>query len=231
MLDAVNLLSSESDYGEMRDATLAVVGDNFGLCSDEGTAVIRAWNQICMPTSECGFSIVGDFEVCEEDDNMTLCITGGLAGATYRWQFPINWTVDGNPIGNTVEGSCLVVTDFPKYDWYARYFQVNVTLLGTGEERTANVSLLDCLGDDPTCEEYYSVGENSTEDKILTTEIVLHSHFKKAETLRVFDVLGRQLYSGPISSFQKDTESYSGIVILLYFDKTDAFVKAEKVYW
>ncbi|MFQ5335192.1 MAG: M4 family metallopeptidase, partial [Flavobacteriales bacterium] len=157
VLESLYFVPQDGDYPELRDATLMIVDDEFGPCSDEGTAVRMAWNQICVGAATCGFSIVGPNEVCEEDDYLHLFVSGGLPGATYRWYFPLGWTVEGNPPGNYIEGPSLTVTDFPKYNWYPRYFQITVVMLGTGEERTKTIKLVDCLNDDPTCQGYNAI--------------------------------------------------------------------------
>lgn len=230
VLESLNLMPPDADYKEMRDATLTIVDDEFGPCSDEGTAVRMAWNQICVGTSTCGFYIAGPNEVCEEDDYLHLFVSGGLPGAPFRWYFPLGWTVEGNPVGNYIEGPSLTVNDFPKYNWYPRYFQIMVVMLGTGEERTKTIKLVDCLHDDPTCEEYNAIRGNPTPGRISSNETAVEADDHSAASLKVFDLMGRPLYSGVATGFNGNIipSHNNGMVIFIYFAENGTLIKTEK---
>ena len=235
VLESLNLMGVDDDYGNMRAATLAFVDDEFGPCSLEGITVRQAWREICVGPadySDC-FSIAGNPWVCEEDDHLHLWIDGVTSGAIYRWTFPIEWTVQGNTSGNSYEGTHFVVTDFPKYDWYPRYFNIKVysPTLGSDYNRFRIVKLIDCNGDDPTCEEFYGFqqGGGNTENMLIDVGSNTGTlNGQPLEFLKVFDTMGRMLYSGSVGEFDRNTILYSGIAIFSYFDRDGKFLKSEK---
>ncbi|MEZ4931418.1 MAG: M4 family metallopeptidase [Saprospiraceae bacterium] len=136
VLEALNLMGPESDYEQMKDATIAFVDEEYGTCSPESRAVRAAWQTICIGTSTCNFSIAGVNEVCEEGDSLHLFISGGVSGGTFNWIFPYEWTAEGCSPGSNLNGLCLNVTDFPKYNWYPQYFLAKAVRLGTGLQAT-----------------------------------------------------------------------------------------------
>lgn len=239
VLESLNLMGVNDDYGDMRAATLAFVDDEFGPCSLEGYTVRRAWNEICVGPSDytdC-FHIAGNPWVCEEDDGLHLWIENPAQGAVYWWTFPIEWTVQGspgNPSGNLYVGNHFVVTDFPKYNWYPKYFNIKVysPTLGSQFNQFRIVKLIDCNGDDPTCEEYYSLqggGENEDRSSTGGDGQASERHSKGIALLKVHDIVGRLLYSGIPEGFDRNSVSRSGMVILTYFDDSGEFVKSEKI--
>ncbi len=239
VLESLNLMGVNDDYGNMRAATLAFVDDEFGPCSLEGYTVRRAWNEICVGPSDytdC-FHISGNPWVCEEDDGLHLWIENPAPGAVYWWTFPIEWTVQGslgNPSGNLYVGNHFVVTNFPKYNWYPKYFNIKVysPTLGFQFNQFRIVKLTDCNGDDPTCGEYYDglIGGGGNSDDLLKDmgSYSATMNGQEMEFLKVFDTMGRMLYSGIIGEFDRNSIQYSGIAIFSYFDKDGKFLKSEK---
>jgi len=235
VLEAVNYLDNTDDVDEFAEATVGATYSHYGPCSDEADAVRAAWAEVCItiPAVNCNFSIVGPQSVCEEDDQLTMFISGG-AGSTadYVWYFPYGWTVPGSS-GNSYYGSVLYVTDFPKYNWYPKYFTITVKLLGAGgPDKKINVKLTDCLGDDPTCEEYYGLQGGGADDRsAISNQADLNAQTTgyEIDNVKVFDITGRLLFEGSVDELSRKRISYPGLLVFAYFDGFNNFVRAEKM--
>lgn len=67
IMDALPIMPEDADYPEMREATLAIIGQEFGFCSVEYSSFAAAWDFICVD---------GDVEACPCDaDGPNLVIT------------------------------------------------------------------------------------------------------------------------------------------------------------
>lgn len=196
-----------------------------------GCIIGGAWHEICVGPNDftdC-FAIEGNNYVCEEDNYLYLYIGNPTPDAGYRWYFPIEWTVQG-AVGNTYEGTQLIVTGFPTYDWYPRYFNIQVysPTLGTEFTQFKRVKLTNCDGDDPTCEEFYSLKRGNSIGNRLDSENTHYGSTNHASSLKVFDITGRTLYFGVPSAFDKNSILYRGMIFLTYYDKSNKIVKSEK---
>jgi Zn-dependent metalloprotease len=161
VIDALESGTTLSDYQDLRDAVLGVVELQLGVCSDEYTSIARAWNAICVGyTPTCPYIVQGVTTVCEEDDNLLLCLQGGSTDAIYRWYVPgtANWTANGESGTNSFEGQCLDVDQFGDYPYYPQTFKVTVSspTFGSDFNLSTIVRLLDCDNSSPTCHEYYN---------------------------------------------------------------------------
>lgn len=236
VLESLNLMAMTDDYPQMRTATLAFADDEFGPCSVEALTIRKAWNAICVGPADytdC-FTIEGNPVVCEENNYLHLYIGGALNNTVYRWTFPIEWTVQGgpgNPQGNMYIGTNFLVTHFPTYDWYPRYFNIEVYCPALGSEYTQHkrVTIRDCDGDDPTCHEFYDLdGGGTPDDRSISGNELYNLPESIIKTLRVCDVMGRTLYTGEPTLFDRSTISNEGIIIIAYYDESGRLVKTEK---
>ncbi len=236
VLEAVNYLDNTDDVDEFAEATVGATYSHYGPCSDEAEVVRAAWAEVCItiPNVDCNFSIVGPQSVCEEDDQLTMFISGG-AGSTadYVWYFPYGWTVPGSS-GNSYYGPVLNVTDLPKYNWYPQHFTITVKLLGAGgPDKKKNVKLTDCLGDDPTCEEYNGLqgGGGNDDRSAASNQAGLNDRTTANEivNVKIFDITGRLLFEGSVDELSRKRISYPGILVFAYFDGFNNFVRAEKM--
>lgn len=242
VIDALSLVGMNSDYQQLRDATLTTIENEFSLCSDEYLAVHRAWTEICLNpnTSICNFSVNGPYQVCEEDDYAVFCIKGGLPNAHYMWKIlgPMSTGYESfcGMIGNTQNGcNCLTLTDFPDYPYYPQHITIEIYSPTVGSNYTVRkyLRLIDCNGDDPTCEEYYSldglIQENETQVIQSKTEMKdindLHSENNQ---LTVYNILGHLIYQGNTVNWTEQNVSQSGIYLFIYFDQNGTFIRQEK---
>jgi len=168
VLEALNLVSRDSDYEDLMEATLTVAEENFGKCSSEFAAINNAWENICVETelgtlnsNPCDFDISGPSWVCEESNYAKFCITGGIPNNFWKWTIIGKKSTDYTSVngmqGNGQQGGqCLTLIDFPKYPYYPQYITIKVWSNTNQKEVRKRVKLVDCNGDDPTCEEYYN---------------------------------------------------------------------------
>jgi len=180
VLEALNLIGEDSDYEDLMEATLTVVEENFGRCSSEFAAINNAWENICvetgygiLDTNPCDFKISGPSWVCEESNYANFCIDGGIPNNFWKWTIigkkSTEFTSVGGMQGNGQNGGqCLTLIDFPDYPYYPQYITIKVWSNTNQKEVRKRVKIVDCDGDDPTCEEYYdnllvSPGNNSFE--------------------------------------------------------------------
>jgi Zn-dependent metalloprotease len=228
VLDAVSLLGAGAFYEELRDATLSVAKLEFGACSPEYKAIRKAWQIVCLdvPPNEC-FSLVGDDIVCEETNSLQVYAQGGSPNSSFRWYFPIAWSVVGNPVGNVLEGeNPLIVTNIPQYSYYPRYFKIKCLNLTTYQTSTMFVKVEDCDGDDVSCEEYYSIGRPALDTPTTAKETSLDRTIVNNSKVIVTDLLGRILYRGSAEEFFQDRFPFSSSpLILLYLDESERVIK------
>jgi hypothetical protein len=72
LIEALNLIEDNSDIPDLMEATMTVVEEQFGRCSNEFLAAARAWEAICVPTGfavngvvpSCNFTLSGPNQVC-----------------------------------------------------------------------------------------------------------------------------------------------------------------------
>ena len=138
-------------------------------------------------------------------------------------------------IGNTQEGcDCLSLTDFPKYPYYPQYITIEVYSTTVGSEFTVRkrVKLIDCNGDDPTCEEYYNIdGRISNDSDFLFTERTESKIEEKGaieKDMIVYDILGHLIYKGTAKKWTKEDITQSGIYLFLYTDQNGNLIRQEK---
>ncbi|MEN9385347.1 MAG: hypothetical protein RLZZ185_88 [Bacteroidota bacterium] len=250
LLEALPQIGVNSDYPDLMEATMTVVEDQFGRCSNEFLAVARAWEAICVPTGfansngvvpPCSVSICGDGNiVCEENEYFNLCACGVYPPGTY-----FRWTIIGKKSteyesvygmeGNRQEGgNCLTLIDFPKYPYYPQYITIKLyspTLAGLGVQSYSverRIKLVDCNGDDPTCEEYNELQNEEGEDRF--------SYSSSEQTdikyvkVRAFDLMGRQVFEKNTSSLQRNELQYHGILVLIFYSEKGEIVKVSKAF-
>ncbi len=224
-----------TDYPDLMAATLIVVENDFGRCSDEFLAIARAWEAICVDTGlgtgvpDCNFSILntGSDIVCEEDDFLHLYLGGGLATTDYNWRIHGggSFVTTGNQQGNNVYGTTsLIITDLPKYPYYPQYLIIEVysPTLGTDYTERKRITLIDCNGDDPTCKEYYGLKRSNEDISPISDSI--------AKTIRGFDLTGRLVFERDIDEFNRQDLKTNELMILVSYDANGQMVEVKKSF-
>jgi Zn-dependent metalloprotease len=219
-------------YESFRDASIALVEEEYGRCSEEARVVKRAWFELCFYEEfYCEGDIVGPTWVCEEDDMdlLQLHIHEPESNATYWWYYPLEWTVSGgNPNSGLYVGTSFTVTDFPDYPYYPQFFEIHVysPQVGLSSKRSITIELLDCDNDDPTCEEYHALVEGTI------PSVSVASAERQAAQLQVFDLTGRVLYSGSVLNQEQLYERYQGQLLFeAYYDDQGDLLYAKKQFF
>ena len=243
ILDALNLIESDSDYPDLMEATMTIVEDQFGRCSNEFLAVARAWEAICVPTGfavngvipSCNFIISGPTWVCEESEYAQFCAQGGLPNYQFRFRIIGKKSTDYESVcgmqGNTQYGcTYLTLIDFPKYPYYPQYVTIELYSPQAGPQFTQRkrLKLVDCNGDDPTCEEYNELQNEEGEDRFS------YNYSEKTDVkyikVRAFDLMGRQVFEKNTNNLQRNELQYHGILILVFYSEKGEIVKVSKAF-
>jgi len=219
-------------YESFRDASIALVEEEYGRCSEEARIVKRAWFELCFYEEfYCEGDIVGPTWVCEEDDMdlLQLHIHEPQPDATYWWYYPLEWTVSGgNPNSGLYVGTSFTVTDFPDYPYYPQFFEIHVysPQVGLSSQRSVTIELVDCDNDDPTCEDYHAlVQEGLPSVSVAPAE-------SQAAQMQVFDVTGRVLYKGSVLNQEQLYERYRRQLIFeAYYDDQGQLLYAKKQFF
>ena len=243
LIEALNMIEDNSDVPDLMEETMTVVEEQFGRCSDEFLAVARAWEAICVPTGfvvngvvpSCNFTLSGPILVCEESNYAQFCAVEGLPDYEYRFRIIGKKSTEYESacglIGNTQDGcKCLTLTDFPKYPYYPQYITIELYSPTVGPQFTQRkrVKLIDCNGDDPTCDEYHDLLNEGGEDRYN----INNSEFKEADYVKVraFDLLGRQLFEKDTDRLIRNEIQYHGIIVLVFYGRNGEIVKVSKAF-
>lgn len=251
ILETLKGMGNQSpNWQDLMRATLSTAAKKYGTCSNQYKSIARAWEKICVPTgvpsatninAPCT-SIVGDYWVCEEDDQLKVCIetNSGLNLSHGHWTILGNYgtsfkTLHGM-IGNSQYGGmCLDVYDIPKFPYYPQNIIIEYYHSGIGKTLKTSVQVYDCNHDDPTCKEYFGQaksGNTSTQFKnvSLSEKDVESRNSEIDEDLKlvVFDLMGNVINISSEELF--GTLNYRPqILVYTYWDAAGKLIKSKKV--
>ena len=239
--------SNLHDIKDLLYATLVATGKKYGINSSEYKLIADSWNAVCLgPIPTSNFTVEGPITMCEEDDQLTLCISGGFPYSSYKWTVigtkGTEWVLQGSypQIGNSVITSgatCLQVLDIPKYSYYPKPITIRVCqqISVPGAYRCADhkLKLIDCDGQDPNCNQTSSQiqifgNENSNSSEINISDYSIPLHNDREPILKVYDIYGRLLST---SKFEPDNldnlRDYNSVLIIEIIDSkgTSHFTK------
>ena len=90
------------------------------------------------------------------------------------------------------------------------------------------LKLVDCNGDDPTCEEYNELQNEEGEDRFS------YNYSEKTDVkyikVRAFDLMGRQVFEKNTNNLQRNELQYHGILILVFYSEKGEIVKVSKAF-
>jgi len=247
----IELNSDDADYPQVMHATLNQAIENFGLCSPEFIALLKAWKAICL---DGGYDIIlkgsvvniGDCEFflnpiqssfCWDHQNTQVCLN--LPDSIEHGVNPnyITWTLLGPESvdfdsylgmqGNQQQGGiCIHLIDIPELDYYPRFYNIRASFNSNLGHYNINFPFVmyDCSGTKPNCYQYYNSSSLPTHTEGSTKLNEIESDIYLVE---VFDVLGRLFYRGKLQNFE--TKSWSNQILLFrYLDRDGRFIKSEK---
>lgn len=240
VLEAVSTIGRNSDYQQIREATLAIARTQFGVCSNEYLSILRAWNAIwCeqLSSSPCQYSLNGPNSVCEEDDHFKICVSGGLSNAHYNWTIIGPSSTDyksrrGMQGNSQIGGECLDIIDIPKYPYYPQYITIEVysPTVGVRFKQKKQITIVDCNGDDPTCEEYYGQKFTNHDHRSIKSNFN-NASLWQATNMKIINLDGKTIYSGKLINSQLIEESkIAKMLIYFYFDQYGNIVETRKVF-
>jgi hypothetical protein len=118
VLEALPNLGGNPDYPDLMAVTLDIAEQAYGTCSDEFLTVLRAWEQICVPTGHrmanpnepCVFLVSSTLNPCRESDAFSVCVSSssGLDFSQGRWTITgrraVNFESSVGMQGNSQQG-------------------------------------------------------------------------------------------------------------------------------
>lgn len=246
IIDALNLVDNNADYPDFMNATMTIVEQQFGRCSDEFLAVARAWELICVPTGfatstglipACNFVLTGPNWVCEESEYAQFCAQGGLPNYQFWFRIIGKKSTDYESVcgmtGNTQYGcNCLTLLDFPDYPYYPQYLTIELYSPQAGPQYTQRkvLELVDCDHDDPTCLEYYELGKGPNSEISNTENTGSTKEESEYSKVRVFDFMGRLIFEGSSWDSQVNQNAYQGFAVVFYVNESGEVIKSKKVF-
>lgn len=134
--------------------------------------------------------------------------------------------------GNIQEGgSCLNITDFPKYPYYPQIITIKVysPTVGSNYIVRKTVQLNDCNGDDPSCNEYYSrVSPITNEYESLSFELETKEKERTVTFVKVYDTSGRLILTEQYNTFDKNRLKPNQIYFILHLGENGEIINSEK---
>lgn len=240
-----NSADENPDYEDLMTTMLSLASWDYGLCSDEFTNLVLAWEEICISTpynleTICDITLQGTSWTCEESNSIYLCLSPPNALdvdlESGRWRiFGKNsylfQSVKGMQ-GNTQHGgNCININFIPTMPYYPQTISIQYYHPYLGKTLTKIIRIEDCDGDDPTCEDYYSDNYNITENE---DNISLQKHesdrsntFIDNVQLIVYDLFGNiiDIKENQINSNNFDKPQ---ILIFTYWDKNGNLIESKK---
>lgn len=249
VVDAVINLSGAPDYPQIMAETVELTELKYGHCSSQLRTIVRAWEQICVATGHpvanpsyvCTDITATSYFVCEENNYFDLCMTqtGGLDLTAGRWSIQGRNSTSFSSIagmqGNVqYGGNCLQINGIPTMPYYPQYLTVRYYNPGLSEILSKRITLTDCDGDDPTCEDYYGglglqgitghdVGNNAARPVVVKGEAM-----DGPLELVIYDLFGNKIFHS-----EKELLRNSGdrlrVVVFTYWSRHGNLVSTKKV--
>jgi len=250
VFEALPNVGSNPDYPDLMNATIDLAEIVFGTCSDQFLTILRAWEQICVPTNHrmatatvpCAFLTASNSFPCEENNYFFVCLSpnSGLNTNQGKWSITgrnsVNFQSQLGMQGNIQQGgSCITITNIPTMPFYPQVLTFQYWHEGIGQTLSQRIILVDCDRDDPTCREYYEIQalshSNTNVSPLLPSEIIAEDITGEVEALKiiVYDLMGNRLNISK-EHLQSNQGTTPRIVILTYWAENGGFVKSEKVF-
>lgn len=254
LLEAIKSLNNrEPDFRDLMRVTLDLAKKKYGPCSDQYKSIAKAWEKICVPTglsfiqnpNEPCTKLYGDQVVCEEDNHFKICLgdaymNTSIGSWTILGKYGTSFTSGSGMDGNAqYGGSCLHIVDIPEFPYYPQTITIvyNNNALSNSVSNTTlsfTVKIIDCDGDDPTCEEYHNSLPNSP-DFLNTRTLYSNPNFEKEIIsnenkleLIIYDLMGNVI-NRPLNEITENISGRPEILILTYYDNTGKIIKSKKI--
>lgn len=245
-----------ADYPQLMDATINQVIENYGYCSDEFIALVKAWEKICVSTdfpikilgrktikvTDCEYFLYGTPEVCWTSENAEICfnipdsIDHGINPAHNTWTITGPGSADfessGGMSGNQQQGGmCLNITSIPELAYYPRVNNIRLDFSTNEGSYSINHRLLvyDCTGTKPDCQAYHGqrVVEGEEENERESGDEG-DSLDENYSSMEVYDLLGRLLYQGHVLDINTLNLPLNQVLLIRYLDEKGQVKKTHK---
>ena len=233
-------LGDNPDYEDLMQAIRGVARNKYGTCSDEYESIMRAWDQICIPTgtnysAPCTDLWTSSTLVCEENNRITVCVSSG-SGLNFnggRWNIlGRNSTsfksVRGMSGNGQNGGQCLDIYEIPDMPYYPQKITIKYWHPVLGVTLSKTITIRDCDGDDPTCEEYYGLDGIGPDPDNMRMQANEEASSISERQLIVYDLMGNKLditEEEIINGFNRTPQ----IIIVTYWDKLGNLIESKKV--
>jgi len=237
VLEALPQIGDNPDYPDLMQATIDIAESLYGSCSSEFNTILQSWEKICVATghrlaspNEPCVEISGPNTVCEENNTFSVCTNfTGLNSSAGKWTIIGRNSTSFQSVqgmnGNSQQGgSCLDISHIPDMPYYPQTITVQYYNPLTGETITKKIKIIDCDGDDPTCDEYYN--NNNSPNVVNLESFVNKEKEDKSVEVQIFDIMGRKLNIQYEDLLLRNSSTLK-IVILTYWDK-GKLIKTEK---
>ena len=240
IIESMPFFGSNPDYDDLMEISVDLAEDKYGTCSSQFKTILRAWEEICVPTGHrmadptepCAelHKVTSTYSfVCEENNVLEICLStnsGINTSNTGTW-----WVVGKNSVnfesvrgmqGNVQSGGGCIDIDFiPDMPYYPQYITVEYWNSAIGEVISLQVEIRDCDKDDPTCEDYHNIQPLSSNSGA--------NHIQNYDdlTLKAYDVMGNELNITQ-GDIQNGLVTQRGIVILTYWNKSKELIDVKK---
>jgi len=136
--------------------------------------------------------------------------------------------------GNTQNGgACIDIYEIPEMPYYPQTITITYTNNEVGTTLSQRIIIMDCNGDDPTCEEYYNIDLVSDDANKyvpnLENENRSQTVLTNVDKIIYFDLQGNKL--NPDLFDMQDMTSFKEpkIVIATYWDISGKFIESKKI--
>jgi len=230
VLDALNNINNNDTFFDFMLQTIIAAEQLYGRCSNEFTAVARAWDLVCIPHPDtsvlysCDFSISGPYDVCEEDEFIGFTIDGGFLDYNYRWTILGNnnseFTSEAGLQGNTQHGgTTLLLNGFPDYSSYPQNVTIQLYCYDTGVTDTHVFEIKDCNDDN---------GGGGCKVIKKPEQFNMEIDLDKVNEIIIYSPLGKELFRGGKNEINLLEKYGTSILIVTYLDYSGNLIATKK---
>ena len=234
--ETLRTLDDNSHADEFTQNLLAVAANFFpqGQCNPNYNVLVNAFRIVCLTTenpvdcTEFAFFIGPQRDFCEEEGELCLRIEGNVSFSTnYVWSIPPTWDiVSSNNHGTNI---CVEFHDYPFYPQYIQICAEGKGLPVAVKRECTNIKIVDCMNDDPTCEDHIDIDNRSfgIDSKNETVQKITNNNFY----FNIYQINGKLISTNlkQISNFNS-TPFIGQILIIAKVNENGEIVETKKVF-
>ena len=252
--DILDLLpNGDFTYEEFMLISLELALERWGVCSSNFENFINEWKDVCLDVPHpvangqpcvkqtlASNHTLNDQTICEEHNGFNIVLegNGGLSGLDddrNTWRIiGLNSTEFESELGmsgNSQQGGFgLNITNIPEFPYYPQQITVEVYVAEIGDYISSTWTILDCDGDDPTCEKYHNLSESQlpSDNEHLDGLDFINEENSEYSYSVYYDLMGNKIFDNNIDSYYKEENHNLGIIVKLDFDVDGRLLKTTK---